>query len=112
LPAAVVSPDVDDSLLVLCARADDATTAAWCDLVRAALAANPGTVVSCDVSRLTGSAVDVLNALAQLQLTALHRGGRLRILRADPALCALLDLTGLADVLAPGEPEQGKEPGI
>lgn len=87
-----------DSLLVLCARADDAATAVWCDLVRAALAADPGGVVSCDVSRLTGSAVEVVNALARLQLTALHRGGRLRILRADPALCALLELVGLGSV--------------
>jgi hypothetical protein len=97
LPAVGVSPCVD-SLLVLCARADDATTAAWCDLVRDAVAVNPGGVVCCDVSQLTGSAVDVVNALARLQLTALHRGGRLRILRADPVLCALLDLVGLGDV--------------
>lgn len=82
-------------------------TAAWCDRVRALLAERPGAVVLCDVAQLSGPALDVLEALARLRLTAAGCGGRILLRHADPALLALLELAGLAELLQPEDAEQG-----
>lgn len=54
----------------------------------------------------------VIDALARLQLAAMECGGRIRLRTTDPALLALLDLFGLTEVLACGEPEEGEEIGL
>jgi hypothetical protein len=99
-----------DPEVVLSTQANEAATAAWCERVRALIA--EGRTVSCDVQQLTGSAAEVINALARLQLTALGCGGRIRLRHADPALLALLDLAGLANLFDVGEPEEGEQLGL
>ncbi|HEV2783464.1 MAG TPA: hypothetical protein VGX25_29110, partial [Actinophytocola sp.] len=64
----------------------------------------PVVVLSCDVELRSGSAAEVVDALARLQLTALRCGGRIRLRRVDPALLALLELAGLTELLGRGEP--------
>ncbi|MEJ3749025.1 STAS domain-containing protein [Actinomycetes bacterium KLBMP 9797] len=86
-------------VVVLAARADRAAAATWCDRVRTLLRESPGAVVDCDVERLSGSAAEVIDALARLRLVARRAGGQLRLQRADPALRTLLDLLGFADLL-------------
>jgi hypothetical protein len=88
-------------VVVLGVRADQAATTVWCDRVRALLLAEPGAVVICDVRRLSGSAADVIEALARLRLVALRCGGQIRLRQADPALLTLLDLLGFADLFPP-----------
>ena len=92
---------------MLCADADHAATAEWCERVRSLLLESPGAVVRCDVGGLSGPAAAVLDALARLRLTASGCGGRMVLRGADPALLALLELVGLADLLQPEDVEQG-----
>jgi hypothetical protein len=86
-------------VIVLGARADRSAVTAWCEHLRSLLCHAPGAVVDCDVAQLTGSAVDVLDALARLRLIAMRGGGRLRLRGADPALVATLELLGFANLL-------------
>jgi hypothetical protein len=95
-----------DPEVALSTQANETATSAWCERVRELLADRRAGTVSCDVEQLTGSAAEVINALARLQLTALGCGGQIRLRQADPALLALLELAGLADVLVVGEPEE------
>lgn len=88
-------------MVVLAAPADRRTATAWCERVRSLLQIEPGAVVSCDVRQLSGSAAEVVDALARLRLVALGCGGQIRLCQADPALVALLDLLGFADLLPP-----------
>ena len=69
-------------------------------------------LVVCEVARVDADAVAV-DALARLGLAARQAGCELRLRRPVPALCELLDLCGLADVLrveARREPEQREQP--
>jgi len=71
-----------------------------------------GTLV-CDVGAVTHPDAGTVDALAHLGLAARRAGCELRLRRPVPALCELLDLCGLADVLrfeARREPEEGKQP--
>ena len=57
----------------------------------------------------------LVDALARLQLDARRRGGRLRLRNATDELRGLLELVGLADVLAVEprrQPELGEQLGI
>jgi hypothetical protein len=81
--------------------ADRAATVAWCERVRSMLLATPGAVVICDVRQVSGSAADVVEALARLRLVVHGCGGQIRLRQADPALLALLALLGFADLLPP-----------
>ena len=57
----------------------------------------------------------LVDALARLQLDARRRGGRLRLRNATEELRGLLELVGLADVLAVEprrEPKLGEELGV
>lgn len=81
------------------APADRAAANAWCDQLRSLLSDRPDGIVNCDVSGLIGSATDVVDALARLRLAAHCSGGRVRFLHADTALCDLLEILGLADLL-------------
>ena len=57
----------------------------------------------------------LVDALARLQLDARRRGGRLRLRNATDELRGLLELVGLADVLAVEprrEPELGEQVGV
>lgn len=70
-----------------------------CERIRSLLSRSPGAVVECDVSLLSGSATQVVGALARIRLVTLDCGGELALRRADPSLLALLDLFGLADLI-------------
>jgi hypothetical protein len=62
-----------------------------------------------------GPDLALVDALARLQLAARRRGLRLRLRGASEELRALLELVGLADVLAleaPREPELGEQLGV
>ena len=87
----------------------------WCDRVRVVLTMSGASVVVCDVSDVGGSAADVVDAIARLQLTARRCGGEIRLHGSSPALAALLRAVGLSGVLglAPsgGEPVVGAEEG-
>lgn len=69
------------------------------------------TVVVCE---LVGAAdLDVVDALARLQLVARRSGMRCEVQVAGEQLCGLLDLTGLAQALLQpvGQPEPREQPG-
>ncbi len=66
--------------------------------VCAALAANTGSVISCDVSECAPDAVAV-EALARLQLGARRHRAQVRIVNASDELGELVALFGLRDVL-------------
>jgi hypothetical protein len=74
-----------------------------CERIRALLRHAPGAVVECDVARLSGAATEVIGTLARLRLATLRSGGRLTLRHADPALLALLDVLGFADLLPPAD---------
>lgn len=91
-------------VVVLTAHADRPATAAWCKHIRTLLRQAPGAIVECDIERLSGSAADIVETLARLRLVALGCGGEFQLLRADPALLAVLDLLGFADLLPVADP--------
>ncbi|MFF5446104.1 STAS domain-containing protein [Streptomyces sp. NPDC012888] len=68
--------------------------------------------VVCDLGALTRPALPDLDVLVRMALTARRCRGVLRLTGAPPALAALLELTGLGEVLreALGEPEQREPP--
>jgi len=55
--------------------------------------------IACDVSQLTDPDLGTVDELARLQLAAVRRGARIRLLNASAELRRLLALTGLDDVL-------------
>ncbi|WP_063753385.1 STAS domain-containing protein [Streptomyces sp. NRRL S-87] len=67
--------------------------------------------VVCDLSALTRPGLPTLDALARLALTARRQGGSLRLTGIPPGLAALLDLTGLAELFAPGARDPNRESG-
>jgi hypothetical protein len=99
-------------VVVLGPHVDGAAVAACCERIRSALRRTPGVVVDCDVERLSGPAVAVIEALARLRLAALGCGGELRLVRADPHLLDLLELLGFADVLPASEPPPAGGPDL
>jgi hypothetical protein len=60
-------------------------------------------VIGCEVGLLTDPDLGTVDELARLQLAAVRRGARIRLLNATAELRGLLVLTGLDDVL-PCEP--------
>jgi anti-anti-sigma regulatory factor len=95
-----------DPVIVVGAR-PGASRSASCERVRHLLVDGSATVVICDVAQISGPAVDVLDTLARLQLTARRCGGQIRLRHAQPQLVQLLELTGLAVALpVVDEPEQ------
>jgi ABC-type transporter Mla MlaB component len=100
------------SRLVLSGPLTPAELRALCERVRA-LDRDPAGVLVCDVTALTRPDAGTVDALARLGLAARQAGCELRLRRPVAALCELLDLCGLADVLrieARREPEQGEQP--
>jgi STAS domain len=96
-----------DPVIVMGALSGGASRLASCERVRHLLVDGSATVVVCDVAQISGPAVDVLDTLAHLQLTARRCGGQLRLRHAYPQLVQLLELTGLAVALpVVDEPEQ------
>jgi hypothetical protein len=65
-------------------------------------------VIGCDVSQLTDPDLGTVDELARLQLAAVRRGSRVRLLNATANLRGLLVLVGLDDVLG-CEPDLGIE---
>lgn len=69
----------------------------------------PGAAVDCDVGGVTRPDLTLVEAVARLALVARRSGRTLRLRRVPPELRSLLDLVGLADVVAleegPEEPE-------
>ncbi|MER5984857.1 STAS domain-containing protein [Streptomyces sp. NPDC001787] len=72
----------------------------------------PAGVVDCDVGDVVGPDLALVEAVARLALVARREGGgRLRLRRVPPELRSLLDLVGLADVVALEAPEPPEIPG-
>lgn len=62
----------------------------------------PGAAVDCDVGGVVHPDLALVEAVARLGLVARRAGGReLRLRNVPPGLRALLDLTGLTEVLGP-----------
>jgi hypothetical protein len=93
------------ALLVLCGPAGPAAAERWCAHVRALLADGTCRVVLLDVQLLSGSATDVIDTLARLQLAARRCGGSLRLRRTRPSLSELLVHLGLDGTLPPAGPD-------
>lgn len=77
-------------------------------------------IIDCDVGSQVRPDLRTVDALARLQLAAIRRGFRVRLVNASPDLVDLLDLSGLAGLLglagplcreARGQAEQPEEPG-
>ena len=64
--------------------------------------------LSCDVRGLPADAAAV-DVLARLQLAARRAGCELRLCRASPELCALIEFAGLGGVLGLEPERQAKE---
>ena len=56
-------------------------------------------LVICDVTALTEPDLEIVDALARLELAARRRGARLLLVHAPADLCRLLDLSGLRDAV-------------
>ena len=69
-----------------------------CERVCTLLSASGATTAFCDITGVDPDAVTV-DALARLQMAASRLGCRVRLRNASPALCELVDLMGLRDVL-------------
>jgi ABC-type transporter Mla MlaB component len=95
---ALSDPVTPAELGVLCARVGARTA---------------GGVVVCDVGRIAQPDAGTVDALARLGLAARRAGCELRLRRASPALCELLDLCGLAGALGVEprrQPEEREQP--
>jgi ABC-type transporter Mla MlaB component len=76
-----------------------AETAALCARVRAAFEADAADLLLVDVERVAHPDLGAIDALAQIGLAAIRRGGRVRLLHASEALLELVALAGLGGVL-------------
>ncbi len=90
--------------LVVTGRVTRAGLPRLCDELEAILAASDAAVVDCDVGGLERADLAAVEAIARLSLVARRAGGRqLRLCGTPPELRLLIDLVGLADVLALAE---------
>ncbi|MDX2920438.1 MULTISPECIES: STAS domain-containing protein [Streptomyces] len=74
-------------------------------------ALTPGAAVDCDVGGVIRPDLTAVEAVARLGLVARRAGHTLRLRRVPPELRALLDLVGLADVVALEEGPEERVPG-
>lgn len=91
-------------VVVLDGQISSSTVPRLCENLRAALEASDAEVVVCDVGTLAAASpvtLDVLDALARLQLTAKRLGRTVRLANVSTQLQALLTLTGLSETLLP-----------
>jgi ABC-type transporter Mla MlaB component len=102
-------------MLVLSGTIGPADVAPLCERVADLLSGSQAMLIVCDVGELAAPGLAAVDALARLQLAA-HRGGRrIRLWRVRPDLRALLELSGLSQVLPiaadspPGVCGQGRE---
>jgi hypothetical protein len=100
-----------DSVIVLGAQPDGASRSAARERVRSLIRDRSKRVVICDVGQISGPAIDVLDTLAYLQLTARRCGGQIRLRHAHWWLVQLLELTGLAVALPIVDDERATAPG-
>lgn len=96
----VAGPVTRDAVPALCAQLETLLSGP-----RGA-APDPAAPVECDVGGVDGADLALVEAVARLALVARRAGRRLRLRRAGPELQGLLDLVGLADVVALEEPEE------
>ncbi|MFJ4903771.1 STAS domain-containing protein [Streptomyces sp. NPDC088727] len=90
--------------LVVTGRVTRAGVPSLCAELEAILAASDAAVVDCDVGGLERADLAAVEAIARLSLVARRSGGRrLRLCGTPPELRLLMDLVGLADVLALAE---------
>ncbi|MEU9358043.1 STAS domain-containing protein [Streptomyces sp. NPDC048301] len=120
-------PGVDATVpdaLVVTGRITRADVPALCAELEAILASGPeapgpaasgpeapgGAVVDCDLAGVVRPDLAVVEAVARLSLIARRAGGRtLRLRGTPPELAALLDLLGLAEVIAMAEEPPASE---
>lgn len=72
---------------------------------QSASAPGPAAPVECDMGGVERADLALVEAVARLALVARRAGRQLRLRRVGPELQGLLDLVGLADVVALEEPE-------
>lgn len=90
--------------LVVTGRVTRAGVPRLCAELEAVLAASDAAVVDCDVGGLERADLAAVEAIARLSVVARRSGGRrLRLCGTPPELRLLIDLVGLADVLALAE---------
>ncbi|PCG87567.1 hypothetical protein CIB93_02410 [Streptomyces sp. WZ.A104] len=70
----------------------------------------PGAAVDCDVGGVVRPDLTAVEAVARLALVARRAGHTLRLRRAEPEFRALLDLVGLAEVVALEEGPEERVP--
>ncbi|MEU8673787.1 STAS domain-containing protein [Streptomyces sp. NPDC048560] len=72
---------------------------------------DPAAAVDCDVGGVVAPDLALVDAVARLGLIARRAGGReLRLRDVPPELQALLDLTGLGELLDPGRRRAREDP--
>ncbi|MDQ0986558.1 STAS domain-containing protein [Streptomyces sp. V2I9] len=72
----------------------------------------PGAVADCDVGGVVRPDLGLVEGVARLALVARRSGRTLRLRRVPPELRALLDLVGLADVVALADDPEERVPGL
>jgi ABC-type transporter Mla MlaB component len=95
-----VAGPAPEPIIVLPDRLVAADIPRLCRLLITLLAGGCGWVI-CDASGLAHPDLVAVEALARLQLTARRHGSTLRLRRAGPQLCALLELLGLSGTIPP-----------
>jgi ABC-type transporter Mla MlaB component len=97
-------------VLVLGGPIDRAIIPALCERLSALLAGTDADHVVCDVGALAEPDAVTVDALARLQLKAKRLGYRIWLRHASRELRALLELTGLVEVVSPVEPSRHGRP--
>lgn len=105
----LVPPPGPRTVVLVVGPVTDGTASVLCDRVAAAIVGAGADVVTCDVSDVRATNVSTVDALARMQLIARREGGSIRLRRPSVMLRGLLNLTGLAEVIA-AEQAAGNDP--
>jgi ABC-type transporter Mla MlaB component len=85
--------------LVVVGPLDPAAVADWCGRLELLIGEHDADLVVCDVGAIERGDVEVVDALARLQLTARRLGSAIRLRNASTQLRELLAWSGLGEVL-------------
>lgn len=100
MPAAAVKATMSSVALRLRAPLTRADLPGLCARVRGVVCCSCGETIVCDVGELADADAVTVDALARIAVIARRHGRQLAVRGASPALCELVALMGLADVLA------------